>query len=221
MKKLIFCVLFISTFIMSHGAYAAKKTIGIIAFDGVLTSDITGPAEVFGTATKQSWFTDYEVKFIGINKNPTVTTEEGLTLSVDTNIFEKQEEMEVLLVPSRYDMDPILKNKALISFIQTQAKEVEWMASNCSGAYVLAEAGLLDGKQATTWAGGESDFQKSYPAVKVVEDQNYVIDGSVITGNGSVVSYPVALKLLSLMSSEKLAQEVFDALQLGRMIASY
>ena len=214
-------MLFLSVFIMFQNAYAAKKIIGIVAFDGVLTSDITGPAEVFGAASKQSWFTEYEVRFIGLSKAATITTEEGLTLKVDTTIFEQQDDLEVLLIPSRYNMEAIIKNKTLISFIKQQAKQVKWMASNCSGSYVFAEAGVLDGKKATTWAGGESDFQKQYPAVNVIKNQNYVIDENIITSNGSVVSYTAAVKLLSLMSNEKLAQEVFDALQLGRLVTSY
>jgi len=175
---------------------------------------------VFGVASKQSWFKDYDVKMISINDKTTITTEEGLTIKSDTNI-DTVKNLSALIVPSSYTMEPLLKNKKLIQFIKTQGKKVEWMASNCSGSYLLAEAGLLDGKKATTWAGGENDFQKEYPTVSVQENKNYVIDGNIITGNGSVVSYTAAIKLLSLMSNKKLAQEVFDTLQLGRITSTY
>lgn len=206
-------------------ALIAKKTIGILVFDGVLTSDITAPAEVFGAATKQSWFTDYEVKMIGVTDQSTITTEEGLIIMVDTNIDElknnEEQNLAALIVPSAYDMQPLLDNKVLINFIQSEAEQVQWLASNCSGAYLLAESGLLTGKKATTWFGGEDDLKKQYPKVLVQSDKNYVIDGNIITSNGSVVSYTASIKLLELMSSSKLAQEVFDALQLGRLILSY
>ena len=55
---------FIVLLFLCVNASAAKKVIGILVYDGVLTSDVVGPAEVFGAATKQSWFTDYEVKMI-------------------------------------------------------------------------------------------------------------------------------------------------------------
>jgi len=216
----IFITLIVSALFFSLPSHAAKKTIGIVVFDGVLTSDVTAPAEVFGAATKQSWFTDYDVKMIGITKSKTITTAEGLTLQVDGNIYDEHS-LTVLLLPSSYDMDPLLKNKELIQFIQTQSSQVDWLASNCSGAYLLSEAGLLDGKKATTWAGGEADLQKQYPNVNVQFDTNYVIDGNIITSNGSLVSYTAATKLLSLMSSESLANEVFDALQMGRLITQY
>lgn len=201
-------------------ASAAKKVIGILVYDGVLTSDVVGPAEVFGAATKQSWFTDYEVKMISVKKQSHITTEEGLSLVVDSYINEPQS-LSVLIVPSAYNMEPLLRNERLIDFIQRQSTKVEWLASNCSGAFLLAEAGLLNGKQATTWFGGEAGLRKQYPAVHVKDDQNYVVDGNIITSNGSVVSYVAAIKLLSLMSSKNLAEKVFESLQINRLVTSY
>ncbi len=72
-----------------------------------------------------------------------------------------QPELDVLVLTSSYDMDALIENKDLIHFIQTTSKAADWMASNCSGAYLLAEAGLLNGKKATTWAGGENGLQKT------------------------------------------------------------
>lgn len=206
--------------IAGNSAYAAKKTIGILVYDGVLTSDVIGPLEVFGAATRQAWFTDYDVKIISVENVSTITTEEGLIMSPDTHIGEVLS-LSTLIVPSRYDMKPLIKNKRLIRFLQEQGQQVDWLSSNCSGAELLAEAKLLDNKKATTWSGGESDLQKKYPAVLVQHDKNYVIDGNILTSNGSVVSYPAAVKLLSLMSSKKLADSVFESLQMGRVTDSY
>jgi transcriptional regulator GlxA family with amidase domain len=86
-----------------------------------------------------------------------------------------------------------------------------------SDALLLAEAGVLDGKKATTWAGGESDFQRQYPKVDVQFDQNMVIDDGILTANGSVVSYQAALTLLKSISSMKKAQEVASTIQFSRL----
>ena len=59
-------------------AWSADKRIGIIVFDGVLTSDITAPIEVFGIASRKSWFSDYETITINVGSQDTITTEEGL-----------------------------------------------------------------------------------------------------------------------------------------------
>lgn len=195
---------------------AESKRIGILVYDGVLTSDITAPLEVFGVASKLSWFSDYEVITIGVTNKSTITTEEGLKLGADTWIGNNPD-VDVLLLPSSYTMEPLLKNKDLISFISAKAKVADYMASNCSGSSLLAEAGVLNGKKATTWAGGESDFQSDYPKVKVQTDQNVVVDGNVITSNGSVVSYQAALTLLKLMTSESKANEVAETIQFARL----
>ncbi len=195
---------------------AATKTIGIIVYDDVLTSDVTGSLEVFGVASKLSWFNDYNVKTIGLENVDFIKTEEGLTLGVDTSI-EQKPNVDVLIVPSRYEMNSLLNNEALISFIAQTAESAQWLASNCSGSLLLAQAGILDGKQATTWAGGEADFQKMFPAVMVIHDQNLIIDENVLTSNGSVVSYQAALTLLAQLSSDKAAQEVADTIQYGRL----
>lgn len=215
MKQIKFWVLSLGL-VLSIPLYAADKRIGILVFDGVLTSDITAPLEVFGIASRKSWLNDYTVLTINVGDKAVVTTEEGLKIKVDEYLFD-QPQVDILLVPSAYNMAPLLKNKDLIRYIRSTAKHAQWMASNCSGAFLLAEAGVLDGKRATTWAGGESDLAKAYPAVLVQEDRNYVIDGNVITSNGSVVSYQAALALLEQIASKSKAKEVREALQMDRV----
>ncbi|OZG74553.1 transcriptional regulator [Hahella sp. CCB-MM4] len=202
--------------ICSSQSWSADKRIGIIVFDGVLTSDITAPIEVFGIASRKSWFSDYETITINVGESDTITTEEGLKLKVDAYLRDRPA-VDVLLLPSSYNMGPLLENEALISYIRQTSTKAEWMASNCSGARLLAEAGVLDGRNATTWAGGEADMADDYPKVKVQYNRNYVIDGNVLTSNGSVVSYEAALALLSRLSSQDKADEVKSALQMQRV----
>jgi transcriptional regulator GlxA family with amidase domain len=206
------------TFIFSSNAFSETKKIGILLYEGVLSSDVTAPMEVFGVATKQDWFSEYEVITIGIDDKKFITTEEGIKLTIDRSIEDRDliGELDVLLVPSRYDMMPLINDKSLIRFIEKSAKHVQWITSNCSGAFLLAEAGVLDGKKATTWFGGEGDLKQGYPNVKVQFDENVVVDGNVITSNGSVVSYQAALTLLKLMSNRNHAIEVADAIQYFR-----
>ncbi|MCG7496406.1 DJ-1/PfpI family protein [Vibrio sp. Of7-15] len=201
--------------LMMFNAEAADKRIGILVYDGVLTSDVTAPLEVFGVASRLTWFSDYEAITVSVKDQQNITTEEGLKIGVDTWIGDAPE-LDALILTSSYKMEPLIENSDLIGFIKSASQKADWMASNCSGAYLLAEAGLLDGKKATTWAGGEGDFQKDYPAVKVLTDQNLVVDDKFVTSNGSLVSYQAALKLLNLMSSESKAQEVANALQYSR-----
>jgi transcriptional regulator GlxA family with amidase domain len=214
-KHKIILVIF-SLIITIHSANAATSKIGILVFDGFLTSDVTAPIEVFGAATKKAWFSTYEVVVISITKNKRVVSEEGLKIIADKTIYDKLK-LDVLVVPSAYKMDGFLKNKELIQYIKRQNQSTSWIASNCSGAFLLGEAGILDGKKATTWAGGEKDLAKSYPKIKVQYDKNVVIDRNVITSNGGPVSYQAAFELLTKLSSEKFSKEISESIQFNRL----
>lgn len=204
------------TSLLSLSSQAADKQIGILVWDGVLTSDITAPLEVFGHASHLSWFRDYNVSLIHIDSKPSVTTHENISLNVQHQLSE-QPSLDVLIVPSAYDMGPILRRQDVIEYVRSSGRHASWVASNCSGAFVLAKAGLLDGKQATTWAGGEAELKRDFPAVKVQKNTNVVVDDGVITSNGSLVSYQAALMLLSKIASEAKAEEVADAIQYRRL----
>ena len=193
----------------------AATKIGIIVFDGVLTSDVTAPIEVFGAATKQSWFSSYEVVTIAVDKK-TITTEEGLTMTANATIKD-QLDLDALIVPSSYDMAPLLANRSLIAFIRSQGTAASWVASNCSGAWLVAQSGLLDGRNATTWSGGEAKMQARYPKVNVQFDRNVVVDGKFITSNGGPVSYEGAFAMLSRMTSPAHARKIADRIQFTRL----
>jgi len=201
-------------------ASAATSKIGILVFDGFLTSDVTAPIEVFGAATKKAWFSSYEVVVISATKNKEIISEEGLRIIADKTIYDDLK-LDVLIVPSAYEMDAYLENKNLIQYIRNQSQTASWMASNCSGAFLLGEAGVLYGKRATTWAGGEKGLLKAYPAIKVQFDKNVVIDKKVITSNGGPVSYQAAFVLLEKLSSKKFATEISEAIQFNRLEKSF
>lgn len=214
-KLLIFqvgCLLLLSM----TAANAASSKIGIIVFDDFLTSDVTAPLEVFGAASKKAWFSSYEVVLISVTQSKQVKSEEGLTVVAEHSIYDDLK-LDVLLVPSAYDMDDVLSNKDLLKFIQKHEKTGGWLASNCSGAFLLGEAGVLSGKSATTWSGGEKSLQKDYPDINVLFDTNVVVDGKTVTSNGGLVSYQAAFKLLALMSSQKFSDQIAKSLQFPRL----
>ncbi len=215
-KRLLLSMGVAMTFFICSVAAAATSKIGILVFDGFLTSDVTAPIEVFGAATKKAWFSSYEVVVISVTKNKTVISEEGLRIIADKTIYDDLK-LDVLIVPSAYEMDAYLENKALVQYIRDQSRSASWMASNCSGAFLLGKAGVLDGKRATTWAGGEKDLLKAYPEIKVQFDTNVVVDKKVITSNGGPVSYQAAFLLLEKLSSKKFATEISETIQFNRL----
>lgn len=218
MSNIILFILVTFSFIYGgSGTMDSKHTIGIIIFDDVLTSEVIAPAEIFGRAAKQEWFKDWQVKFIGVEKKPTITTEEGITISVNSTIYDDLN-LDVLIVPGAQDVQSLMNNKDLESFIIKHEKKVEWLSSNCSGAFLLANSGVLDSVKATTWSGGEELLQHDFPKINVLFDNPVVLDNRKLTSNGGLVSYQAALVLLGKLSSMQHAREIFDGLQMDKMI---
>lgn len=97
-------------------------------------------------------------------------------------------------------------NAALLDFVRRTAGQARRIASVCSGAYILAEAGLLDGRRATTHWGRSRDFSKRYPKVKLDADRIYVRDGAVWTSAGISAGIDLALALIADDLGEEVAR---------------
>jgi transcriptional regulator GlxA family with amidase domain len=190
--------------------------VGIVVFDGVLTSEAIGLAEVFGIASKMEALNGARVLLIGVEEKASIQTEEGIRLMVDATISDDLS-LDVLLVPGANDLSPLLENEKLNAFIQKQETDAQWLGSVCAGAFLLGNTGVLDGKQATTWFGGETRLQTQFPAINVVYDKPVVLDNRRITANGGLVSYRAALILLGQLIGAERAKEVYETLNMDRL----
>lgn len=219
-KPAIILFIFSSLFFAVNSIDAATSKIGVLAIENFLMGDVTIPVEVFGRATKKEPFSGYEVVVISGSKNKEVVAEEGLKIIADKTIHDDLK-LDVLIVPGAYNIDGFREDKDLIGFIQNQARSASWMASNCAGAFLLGAAGVLDGKKATTWFGGEESLQEAFPEVDVQFDQNVVVDDKVITSNGSAVTYQATFELLKKLSSEEFSNEISGSLRFDRLCRAF
>lgn len=169
---------------------------------------------------KKEPFKSWEVIVISGSKNKEVVAEEGLKVVADKTIHDDMK-LDVLIVPGAYKIDRFRENRDLIGFIKKQARSASWMVSNCAGAFLLGQAGVLDGKKATTWFGGEKYLKEAFPEVNVQFDQNVVVDDKVITSNGSAVTYQATFELLAKLSSEKFANEISGSLRFDRLCRAF
>lgn len=125
--------------------------IGLLMYDNVLTTELTAPMDVF---TKNS--EDGKQLFNVITIAETydfIVSEEGLKMFPDY-ILENSPKLDILIVPSAYDMSLQIKNKNLIAFIKSQNNTTKYTVSNCAGATLIGESGIADGKKIVTWIGG-------------------------------------------------------------------
>ncbi len=220
MRVAVLCLATLAALFVGARPSLAKDTtpqrIGVMLFDGILTSDIVAPLEVFGVAIENEIIAGYEIITIAPEAG-LITTHEGVTLQAEFGIADAPD-LDVLIVGSRYDMDPILEDKDFMAFVTEQAAQADWIASNCSGAYVLAATGLLNGVTVTTYPGGEIWLKLNHPRVKIDINATVVVDDNVVTSNGSLVSYAAAIELLKNIVGPEQSQEVADTIYYTRLL---
>jgi transcriptional regulator GlxA family with amidase domain len=195
---------------------AELPTIGLLMYNGVLQSEVIATSDVFAKLTvdgKQL----FNVITIAETEN-SITTEEGIKIIPDFT-FENCPTVEVLFVPSAYDMYAQVHNDKIVDFIRAKNKEAKYMVSNCAGAQLIGASGIADGKKIVTWIGGGKQLQKDYPNLKVQDDSliTYVEDGKFSSSNGNLASYISALSLLEKMTSIKHRKFVESYLYLDRL----
>ncbi len=173
----------------------------MLAYPGVQILDVMGPLEVFSRTSR--WLKDngkraddaYVVEIIGIERGP-FRASSGLRVYADRGIAEVRGGIDTLMIAGGAGVERYRSNPALRRFIRRQAGRVRRLASICTGAYLLAEAGLLEGRRATThWAFCE-DLARRYPTVQVQPDTIFVQEGSVYTSAGVTAGMDLALALV-------------------------
>ncbi|MER6438759.1 GlxA family transcriptional regulator [Streptomyces sp. NPDC001185] len=167
------------------------RTVLVVLFDGVQSLDVTGPAEVFSGAG--TWRAGaYRVRTASLD-GVAVRTSSGLTLVPDGTLAEAAAAHTLLVPggPGTRQPDP-----RLTDWLRTHGPRADRLVSVCTGALLLARAGLLDGRRATThWAYCDR-LARDHPAVRVDPDPIYVRDGRVSTSAGVTSGIDLALALV-------------------------
>lgn len=174
----------------------------ILAFDGVTMIDVAGPSDVFGHANRLG--AEYELRVVSPDGQP-VRTASGTTLGVDGPVDSPQ---GTVLVPGAYGMVDFPFGGALVDAVRKLVSCASRITSVCTGSFLLAEIGLLDGRKATTHWRQVSLFAQRYPRVAVQSDALYVRDGSVVTSAGVSSGIDLALALVEEDHGPSLAAEV-------------
>jgi transcriptional regulator GlxA family with amidase domain len=181
-------------------------TIGFLVFEDVFNSEVTAPLDVLHHASLREevpWTT----LVVGATTEP-ITSFEGLTITPDVG-FADCPRLDVLVVPSgNNNLGSDLEDRALIDFIIERAARAQLVMSHCDGAFLLAEAGLLDDHQATTYPGDREALAERYPAILVRDDVRFVHDRQRLTSVGGIPSYEPALYLVEKLYGEDLANDI-------------
>jgi|GEM_PF-126923 len=207
------------TMISNQNDYTSKQpdgahyNVAFLIMDGVYNTELTAPYDIFHHTVFRENIKPMKVFTIAENDKP-ITTFEGMKLLPDYS-FTKDTipPIDILVVPSaEHHLDTDLENKKLIDFVKHIAEEAQWVTSHCDGAFLLAEAGLLNGKVATTFPSDISLMQKSYPKVEVKEEVLFVHDGKYITSAGGAKSFEAALYLAEYLYGDEIARSLAKGL---------
>nr|WP_237551841.1 helix-turn-helix domain-containing protein [Streptomyces sp. SID8367] len=193
----------------------------VVLFEGVDLLDVTGPPEVFSLALRETdEAAGYEVVLAARTLDP-VTTSAGVRVLPDRTFAEVAAgAVDTLIVPGAVEIDAErrvrpLVDPELVDWVKVLAARTHRVTSVCVGAHLLAAAGLLDGKRATTHWSTAPQLAADHPAVEVDADPIFIREGNVWTGAGISACLDLSLALIA----DDLGEAV--ALRVARQLVMY
>jgi transcriptional regulator GlxA family with amidase domain len=188
------------------------RRVVIVAFEDVQALDVTGPAEVFSMAARPPGAYRVELATPG---GRSVRTSSGLRLDAHCDLYALSGAVDTVVVAGGPGTRLVERDEAFVRSVRALAGRARRVASVCSGALLLASAGLLDGRRATTHWDALDELERRYPSVTVERDPIFVRDGTVATSAGVTAGMDLALTFVE----EDLGAEA--ALHVARLLVLF
>jgi transcriptional regulator GlxA family with amidase domain len=182
----------------------SPRQIAILVYSGVQSLDFTGPLEVFSGAQQliagsgrrgRGHERGYEVRLISIDGAP-LETSSGLTVTPHASVASAPTEIDTLIVAGGHGCMEAARDRVLLEWISHVAATARRTTSVCTGAFLLAAAGLLDGRRATTHWAAAAELAERHPAVQVDPEPIFLRDGSIWTSAGVTAGMDLSLALV-------------------------
>ena len=179
--------------------------VGIFLFDEVEVLDFAGPFEVFSLAensgTKEKIFKVHTIS----EDDAILSARNGLKVKADFT-FTNHPPLDVLIVPGGYGAEKVeIHNPAALTWIRETAARTAVVASVCTGAFLLAESGVITNETVTTHHLDQSDLAQRFPQLTVVSDKKYVDAGKVVTSGGISAGIGMALYMVARLAGREVA----------------
>lgn len=181
----------------------AALEVGVVLFDDAEELDWAGPWEVLSALPVVG---EANVFTVAEREGP-IRCAKGLRMLPDRR-FDDVTRLDVLLVPGGQGSRVELKNPVMLDWVRAMAEGCQWVTSVCTGAAILAAAGLLAGRRATTHWGYIETLREQHPDVEVLERVRYVRDGNVVTAAGVSAGIDMSLWLVGQIHSPEVARRV-------------
>lgn len=171
-----------------------QRTVGILIYNEVEVLDFAGPFEVFGISEKNQ---EKLYRCFTVAQNDALISARNGLLVKPNFTFANCPDIDILIVPGGYGAEQIeIHNRVLLDWLVSQKEKVAVLASVCTGAFLLAKAGIITNERVTTHWIDIDDLQKEYPALKVERNVKYVDNGSLMTAAGISAGIELALHIV-------------------------
>lgn len=187
------------------------RRIGILLFDGVEELDFAGPWEVLAFWTRMAPEDGWEV-FTFSHTGAIVHCAKGLKVTPDHS-FETAPAMDVLVFPGGQGTRPMVHDREVLDWVRAQRDRVPLITSVCTGSLVLAAAGLLKDRPATTHWRSLDALAELDPTIRVRPDARYVDSGDIVTSSGVSAGTDMALYLVQRLAGDERARWVRRGIQ--------
>jgi len=185
----------------------AIRQVAVLVFPRVQAIDVFGPVEVFSAADRLAGGGEYAIELVSPGAG-SIETSSGIRVLPDRAVSAVRGPIDTLIVAGGDGVTAALEDGRLIRWVDRGAARSRRVCSVCTGAFLLAEAGLLDGRRATThWAACE-ELARRYPAIMVEPDPIFIRDGDIATSAGVTAGIDLALALVEEDLGPELAREV-------------
>ncbi|WP_088834892.1 DJ-1/PfpI family protein [Paenibacillus tyrfis] len=189
--------------------------VGILLFDQVEILDFAGPYEVFGLAVHDRYQPTERLLF-----NVTTISESGSLVVTENNLkvtpdysLTTAPAYDLLVIPGGPGVRKALLNQALVNWVRARSGDTPWITSVCTGALLLAQAGLLDGKKATTHIDSIDWMRTQFPAIDVIDGVKYVDEDRIVTSGGVACGMHMSLHMVDRLAGREVAEDVSRIMQ--------
>ncbi|TGL63003.1 DJ-1/PfpI family protein [Leptospira sarikeiensis] len=180
-------------------------SVHILIFNEVEVLDFSGPFEVFSITEDEDKKKLFKVSLVA-EKKELLHARNGFPIFPHLSL-EEATVPDILIIPGGYGAEEIeIHNKKLIGWIREMESKVKILASICTGAFLLAEAGILDGMEITTHWMDQEALRNKYPKIKKVVHEKFIDHGHILTSGGVSRGILMSLHLVEKLVGRKIAE---------------
>lgn len=202
---------------LDQGAY----NVAFLIMNGTYNTEFTAPYDIFQHTKYREGIKPMNTFTVANTLNP-ITTFEGVRILPDFDYTQDSlPKIDILVVPSaEHHLDEDLKDTVMLNFVKKTDENAQFMTSHCDGAFVFAQAGLLDKVMSTTFPADIGAYRNMFPHLAVKDSVLFVHDGKYITSAGGAKSFEAALYLCELLYGRDIAVSLAKGLVIDWDLAS-